>query len=128
VSTTADLHERLRAAITQRLETAEACGVVGGTDWTLSLDPDQSYALTDDVGWTVASGYMNPVTAAFIAANPPATVIRHCHRDLAVLDRHRPTRETSAGVFYRCRWCATPDQCPEQRDLAEAYQLTEEPT
>jgi Family of unknown function (DUF6221) len=73
--------------------------------------------------------------AAHIVANDPATTIRHCRRDLAVLERHRTCgtpEEVAAHQRYpytACAHCGSdPWPCEDIEWLAEAYQLIEEPT
>jgi hypothetical protein len=127
------LHERVTSAVEKRLAVAQAAWK--GNGWRIGLDP-QPYAGSDHEVWTGESkpghtpipiGRMwNPPTAAFIADNDPARIIRDCRRDLKVLARHRPTADIEGrGPFYNCRWCSAPvpRHCPEIRDLAEAYEI-----
>mgnify|MGYP001577030870 CR=1 FL=1 len=106
-------HAALVTAVTERLELAQ--GVEIPDDWV-------SYRWQD-------------VDNGFIAANDPATVIRHCERDLRILERHRPradgecstclvdVRLTYQGyrVAYRDGW-----PCDEINDLAVAYGINDE--
>jgi hypothetical protein len=123
-----DLHERLKAAVDARLEMARAVTV--GHSWAAEpvvLDNPQFghgiVARSDDGGVQHIADSFSPQEAAHIAANDPTTVIRHCERDLAVLERHRP-------VGYGCLTCRTgngatrpPNErcCDEVIDMAAAY-------
>ncbi len=104
------LHDNLLAAITARQERARAA---------LSGPYDQL-----SVSWPRTAG--KNALIEFIAAEDPAAVLRHCARDLKVLQRHAP----AVDLPELCCWCYTdttddyvPWPCPEIRDLAEAYGL-----
>lgn len=71
--------------------------------------------------------------AAHIAANDPATVIRHCERDLKVLERHPGDRVYCPGCGFGPPYAKDGTEyrshsrdCPEIADLATAYGITEE--
>lgn len=63
----------------------------------------------------------------FIEANGPDVVIRHCKRDLMVLERHLPDTLGGAPLsrLDECR-CGNDWPCPEFIDLAEAYGIESE--
>lgn len=138
-----DLHERLTAAVNERLEVARAAvpgpwGYNPGKQWH---DGEDFVTLTNGQEF-VSYGGPSPFTgcvcitgpadhpqsmadARFIAANDPATVIRYSERDLRVLARHHPDAgETLLGVpAALCAghpiWTRYP--CDEIRDLATPY-------
>jgi len=142
-----DLHERLLAAVNERLELANAADP---GPWRLGVERNsgrvyvaERMAVIDWVGTVFAAQRSNQTraheNAAFIAANDPASVIRHCKRDLKVLERHRPEpvivgwdRKT---VGHNCAVCYVPGEdyddygrpveypCPDVVDLATAYAI-----
>jgi hypothetical protein len=138
VETPMTLHERVTAAVEKRLAVAQAAWK--GNGWRIGLDP-QPYAGSDHEVWTGESkpghtpipiGRMwNPPTAAFIAANDPARIIRDCRRDLKVLARHGPHNGMAEPdhVGEYCGRCSMLNQigdpypCPDVLDLAEAYEI-----
>jgi hypothetical protein len=92
-----DLHERLTAAVNARLRITERCTPVNadaGYAWEQRCETD----VIDAAGVPVATN-IGPLDAEHIAANDPATVIRHCLRDLKVLERHT---FVPAGVNCGC--------------------------
>ena len=121
-----DLHARLLAAVRQRMETAQTAD-----EWWIPFD-DRDNPCYDCSGWHAQQ-------AAHINANDPATILRHCERDLKVLERHRPTDEgvcpvcvgepemveewdaenEDESVYWESRPLAWP--CAEITDLAAAY-------
>lgn len=122
-----DLHDRLTAAVHARLELARAAaGPVVPGNWEQPDPVREPGLIVGDVGERVTYGESHPDErqAAHIVANDPATVIRHCARDLAVLERHAPS--LSGDECNACRpdacdggWVAWP--CSEISLLATAY-------
>lgn len=136
-----DLHGRLLAAVNARLELAHKA--TPGPWSTSGPDTIAQWEIYDHQ-WSVASAtaydhndplsnkpgatgpaYINAdANAAFIAANDPATVIRHCERDLRVLGMHQ---WRAPGVNCGCdkAMCScgehVPWPCEELVWLAEAY-------
>lgn len=106
------LHTQLDEAIRARLETARVAMGLG--QWAF-------------FGWGAAADEATAErVAAHTRANDPATVIRMCLRDLAVLERHAVCVE--CGTHYpphppRCHRCNLPQPCSEITDLAVAYGL-----
>jgi len=112
-----DIHTRLVAKVNERLERAKAAH-------RSDLKP----------GWWNNGGGvvgLRREVNAFLAANDPATVIRHCEADLRRLERHAPDRHYD-GTFVcsaNCsvwsepaeEWLPAPHPCTEIRDLAYAY-------
>jgi len=136
-----DLHEQLMAAANARLELARAA-----TPGPWRYNPEKMWNLpgmhfgeefvgagplgntTCVAGTGMCDDPQSMADAAHIAANDPATVIRHCERDLQVLERHRPAEDEPR----LCRWCFGangedyfPWPCPEFTDLATAYDITD---
>jgi hypothetical protein len=67
-----------------------------------------------------------PAVGAHIALNDPATTIRRCEEDLAVLARH-----SHGGDYYsddpHCTWCEGHHwPCPDVASVARRYQLLED--
>lgn len=101
-----DLHAQLDTAVRARLELARAAS---GPQWP----------------------YMRPEAgpvSRFIDAMSPATVIRMCERDLAVIERHVLAYDNTSDEAYQrmafCDWCRHGLwPCPDVRDLAVAYGL-----
>ena len=158
-----DLHERIKAAVEQRLATARAAGSKAWAVWTIEEEDWPTrirVVVTGEPGVTVAldeSGLLNLPNALHVAANDPATIIRHCERDLRVLQRHAPfqdTRWVGPGTIVDRRygvdlisedgWWTEPlcDSCekwtnaggshyewpcPEILDLAAAYGIAAQP-
>jgi hypothetical protein len=122
----ADLHERLTAAVTERLDVARAAtpgpwsryGNLGYAVFTEAYD-DPDYDPP-----AVTHGSDMEADAEYIALHDPADAIRRYERDLRVLERHRPAAD-EPGL---CAWCFAGDDylpypCPEIRDLALAYEV-----
>lgn len=70
---------------------------------------------------------VTPTVALHIQLHDPATVLRHCDRDLKMLSRHRsyaiPEGYPGAGT-QNCNWCNGLEwPCAEIADLAEAYEV-----
>lgn len=119
----ADLHTRLLAAVQQRMDVA---GSATSGPWN-NDDPMSS------------DGVYAPAVAnaTHIAANDPATVLRHCERDLKVLERHGQIEQRNwsaqRGTFTEpaCVHCELTSNdgdplyrdwpCDEVLDLAAAY-------
>lgn len=117
-----DLHEQLLAAVNARLEVARAATPgpwttqgVGDFGWSVHFEGGMPRGVeTED-------NRQGRDDADFIAANDPATVIRHCERDLRVLERHAPITG-GGGTHLWCDHCDTTEwPCDEIRDLAAAY-------
>lgn len=116
-----DLHERLTAAVNARLEVARAAAVGWDSAVRIQLNHDFVDAPLADA------------IVAYLDGNDPATVIRHCERDLMVLERHVPSGSQRPVQCEFCAWlchsrsglgCDDPDApypCDEVRDLAAAY-------
>jgi hypothetical protein len=127
-----DLHTRLHAAITARLEVARAAaagpwtvhaartGIRSSTPYAWVLRPD---------GAAVAERYNGGTLADIehIALHDPADAIRRYERDLRVWERHAPI-----GGVGGVRWCADFDKltgaeygldwpCDDYLDLAAVY-------
>lgn len=152
-----DLHGRLLAAVNERLELARAATP---GPWTvedayarvagcrcLSCYEDEPYGRMipelDGPPRADTSPVLYDHDASFIAANDPATVIRHGERDLKVLERHHAVARDGSPVWASfdgtawC-WCCTGMDagrpmvggawpCDEIRDLAEAYGIEVQP-
>jgi hypothetical protein len=120
-----DLHERLLAAVNERLELARAAQAGYPGPWA----PDDLYGGKVEAadGDAVAHDIPGDHLAPFIAANDPASVIRHCERDLGVLGRHVryriPKGYEPEGRLncFRCNELKWP--CTEIADLATAYDI-----
>lgn len=136
----ADLHTRLLAAVQQRMDVA---GSATSGPWNNDdpMSSDGVYAPAVD-GYVADCGYerMGPfavANATHIAANDPATVLRHCERDLKVLERHGQIEQRNwsaqRGTFTEpaCVHCELTSNdgdplyrdwpCDEVLDLAAAY-------
>lgn len=106
-----DLHERLTAAVNARMEVARA--VIAFEPYDATIGSAHSPALCDAL-------------AALLVAHDPATVIRHCERDLRVLDRHAPEERFAQPGIRWCSNCGGQTQwrdCVEITDLATAYSM-----
>jgi len=125
----ADLHERLTAAVEARLEVARAATPgPWAPDHPWLSDVVNSALLGAVADCSVGTGYraQSLEDARHIAAHDPATVIRHCERDLRVLRRHKVCHGLDPAYcphpqFNACHRCAQNHPCDEIRDLAEAY-------
>jgi hypothetical protein len=111
--TTTDLHDALVAAVRAQLETAKAAtpGPWIAADanaesdpsyspfWTITNDAFHNPPADEDEPWLAVELHTGvEADARHIAANDPATVIRHCERDLRVLERHHGiTFDTECG-------------------------------
>ena len=132
------LHDRLLAAVTARQVRARAatpgpwrafgrwvaheasgCTCGGGAEW-----PHEPHC-----GYEPMFRSTDPEEAAFIAAEDPAAVLRHCERDLKVLERHEQATIGGAplAMHDECR-CIAPWPCDDIRDLAAAYAIDTEET
>lgn len=143
-----DLHTRLRAAIEERKALAEDLERRNPSapwrafgEWVAAFVDQHTCA-----GGTAESGYLHGPScgyepmfrasddlAAHIAAWDPATVIRHCERDLKVLERHRAQffAGDDAERFGADPWCGVCRTkgnwpCRELREMAVAYALATE--
>jgi hypothetical protein len=113
-----DLHARLVAAVNARLEVARAADIAPELEaWYSVLDLTKGH---QDGGAGLFA-----LDAKHIALNDPATVIRHCERDLRVLERHVPVH---IGGPAACKhaWVDSDGwiedyPCDDLRDLATAY-------
>lgn len=94
---TGDLHARLVAAVQRRLDVARAASY---------------YRTTPE--------YVAGEVLAWAKANDPATIVRHCERDLRVLERHRPIANGPIGGEI-CDYDGGAYPCPDAEDLAAAY-------
>lgn len=118
-----DLHERLTAAVNERLEVAQ---LAQAGPWHIGnvVDPTTPCNVHTFPGARGVADGVPWLDAEHIAANDPATVIRHCERDLRVLERHAPSGDRTATWCNVCMgelgdsldW-----PCDEIRDLATAY-------
>lgn len=143
---TDDLHVRLVAAVTARLELARRAEY-SNDDWaanpTADLGPrvgpwqrDVAYAVwncTDEVDGCPEEARGWSAEARFIAAHDPADAIRRHEAALRVLQRHRPQPgdwSLAAGHEHEicCRACAEIDHdvsqpwpCDDIRDVAASY-------
>lgn len=116
----ADLHDRIRAAIEARRQRAQAA----------LHGPYESLLMT----WPRMTG--RAVFLEFIAAEDPATVLRHVDRDLKVLERHKQVVAEGWGkdaLVCELTWMASDGwpidwPCDDIRDLAEAYGVEIEET
>lgn len=145
-----DLHTRLRETIEGLLTTARAA-----TPGPWRCNPAKAWHLPDDLPLRrngeefVAAGPTNvPICVAaigpadheqsmanarHIVAWDPVTVIRHCERDLRVLERHRAQffAGDDAERFGADPWCGVCRTkgnwpCRELREMAVAYALATE--
>lgn len=132
-----DLHERLTAAVNARLEVARAARHGGDGDW--SQNGHSGQRIEDERGEVVVydEGSPSEAEAEHIAANDPATVIRHSERDLRVLERHTPFEQRNwslaRGSFTEpgCEHCELTSNdgealardwpCDDIQDLVTAY-------
>lgn len=122
------LHDRLRAAVEERLKLARRVVPDNGTaEWQIVRD-EHGYlhpAVSDMNGIRMANGADR--TLDFFAANDPAFVIRACERDLRVLERHPscddcdPMSPMDWMHPAACHRCASPWPCEPIRDLAFVY-------
>jgi hypothetical protein len=131
------LHARLIGAIGARLALAQAAtegpwqvlvrstGIRSSDPYTFLRRPDSAIIAERHNGGTITD--MN-----HIAANDPAHIIRHCQRDLKVLQRHRPISVSSNDTqrpICAAEWgdgdgyVMWIDECPEIVDLAQAYKI-----
>lgn len=132
------LHERLEAAIRERLAVAQAAG---GQAWktsmvSLYMNGNEDGAIRPVSGGPfVIQGRFVGGIATHVVANDPARIIRDCERDLKVLARHQPAYEGSRECGH-CELGGSDDigdanrpwPCPEITDLADAYAIAEEVT
>lgn len=123
-----DLVERLRTAILAHKQLAEAATK---GEWT----PDDGGIVKDhDFVNQIVSWVFQDADRAYIIANQPSTIIRHCTVDLRRLDAHTgfdfPANQDDGPGDYawtpHCTECWQPTPCATVRDLAEAYGLTED--
>jgi len=113
--TAENIHTQLVAKVNEQLELAKAAH-------QRDLKPGW---------WNNGSGVvgLRREVNAFLATNDPATVIRHCERDLRVLSRHVDTGGEPYSDPGYCRGCHADFQeewaetwpCDEIRDLAYAH-------
>lgn len=123
-----DLHERLSAAVNERLELARKATPGPWDCHTVHPFMDgRVQARIAPIGKPkVLADVMQAVDMWFIAANDPATVIRHCERDLKVLGMHQ---WRAPGVNCGCdkAMCScgehVPWPCEELVWLATAYAI-----
>jgi len=117
------LHERIEAAVRERMAVAQAASP---GPWRLDPDFDDVFAVDDErcAEAYALTGRQQRATAAHIAANDPARILRDCERDLKVLERHAPAYEIP--LRWVCRSRCKPVPCPELVETAEAYGITEE--
>lgn len=123
-----DLHARLVAAVEHRLDLARAAQNAGRGEWS-QFDPDREPGLIQDERGEIVTydeGRPTEGQAAFIAANDPATILRHAEADLRRLERHGPWRSDPASNrpdpatrCARCDYIRHP--CDELADLMDAY-------
>lgn len=88
-----DLHQKLRAAITARLELARRASHGGDGQWH-QTDPDRETGRVEDSNGnavTYDEGSPTGWQAEHIAANDPADTIRRCEASLRILELHKPT-------------------------------------
>lgn len=105
-----------------------ACGCVGVDIRSVEQYPDDTGPLPHFV--TNSAEEIRPIDAILLLTNEPAAVLRHCARDLKVLERHSPVYSLITGFETpECRTCCAggdeylPWPCPEIRDLAEALNV-----
>ena len=124
---TGDLHTRLVEAVNRRRELARVVHDAEPGRWEVRLEQNTFWICDADEDRLAEIGTRED--AEHIAANDPASVIRHCERDLRVLDRHRPKFHDDIEMVL-CACCgwdlngeeqADEDWCPDILDLATAY-------
>lgn len=136
----ADLHADLTAAVTALMELAQAATP---GPWYSRYGGERGQVYASGPGRIVAllpdeeSDAKPAPNSRHIAANDPATVIRHCQRDLEVLQRHAacttthtPAELALAWDLHRldfhhtdpyCHRCLQPQPCPEVLSMARAH-------
>lgn len=132
------LHDQLRAAIEARRKQAQAAALGDHGDWGVEARDSIGVIFRDEAG--EHGGFLltlfesalpdNGAGLLHVAANDPVTILRHCVRDLAVLNRHEPYW-LDMGADRGGPWCSTcapnyediPAEwpCDEITDLAAAY-------
>lgn len=127
-----DLHARLLAAVRQRMETAQAAADGDSGRWFMG-DRWNVFRAEDEARYDENYGgeehrlvvYGNVKDQSeHIAANDPATILRHCERDLKVVERHAP--DEPIGNYVGCTHCyndsgSEPWPCDDFLDMAAAY-------
>jgi hypothetical protein len=150
------LHERLEAAIRERLAVAQAAtpGPWRVGDWNATYGTAEEEISVIEHAPTLGAfpavrqrgdeltlvlqlqdGFVDEVqpNLIFITANDPARIIRDCERDLRLLERHVQSPAFTEKPV--CRACRRPGYmmaqlwpCPEITDMADAYAIAEEVT
>jgi len=125
-----DLHGQIRAAIEARRGRAQAAGTGSAAEWyryeryveAKHPHPQIFDADEEPVLWLAMDG--TQAVMDHIAAEDPATVLRHCDEDLDVLERH------ALDGMDHCSSCFWQDgehyflysySCPEALSLARRY-------
>jgi hypothetical protein len=138
VTSPADVHAAIIAAIRQRLALAEAATPGPWAIWR-DLDHQGFYTVGDAAGVipdgaTITEGECNPTAhvyiepdAALIAANDPAWTVRMCRAALERMERHRPQ---SPDVWpsgkprpTACLQCMEDHPCPDVRAEAGVWDV-----
>jgi len=127
-----DLHDRIRAAIEARRERAQAAATDSAAEWyryeryveAKHPHPQIFDADEEPVLWLAMDG--TQAVMDHIAAENPATVVRHCAEDLDVLERHQQATLGGAPLASHdeCR-CVEPWPCAEVLSLARRYEIEE---
>jgi len=142
------LHERIKAAVEQRLTLAQAAtpGPWMHVDYAGSGDPDCTFMGCGSVitmgenvlGGAIAapsgdlyprSGYSPKDDMAFIADNGPDRIIRDCTEDLWLLNEHALDPNSShlfcdpGCVGGDCKRCGMEYPCRQLRSLARRYDI-----
>jgi len=134
------LHERIEAAVRERMALAEAAAADATEEWyryeryveAKHPHPQIFDADEEPVLWLAMDG--TQAVMDHIAANDPGRIVRDCERDLKVLGRHKQVVAEGWGkdaLVCELTWMASDGwpidwPCDDIRDLAEAYGITEE--
>ncbi len=125
-----DLHERLMAEVTRRLDVARAAAD-GRPIWIITEIPPYTDPVLlamepeADDAFTLGSVDVDLSVREHIALHDPADSIRRYERDLTVLRRHSPTGRTRGWCdhCYDGETGDVPYPCVEVRDVVAEYGL-----
>lgn len=97
-------------------------GCDGLAGWLVSREQHPTASVGPLPHMVLSVEELTPTVALHIQMHDPATVVRHCDRDLRVLRRHTPERNPDGGTSPWCE-CGSyrVSDCPEIADLAAAY-------